>query len=88
MSISSLSSFLHLLFSSINICVQDTILHTAVKEIYNLVETYMFVLRVYSKVLFTVGAQQISVSNTSDKDADWALRLYFQYVEDLEKYLI
>lgn len=70
MSTSSLFSFLHLLFGSINTCVQDTIFHMTVKEIYNVVETYMFVLRVYSKVLFTVGAQQISVSNTSDKDAD------------------
>ena len=70
MSTSSLSSSLHLLFSPISICVQGTIFHTALKEIYSLVDTYMFDLKVYSKVLFIVGAQQISISNTSNKDAD------------------
>lgn len=58
--------------------------HLAVKEIYDLVDTYTFVLRMCCKVLFIAGAQQISVNNASDKDDDGALRIYFQYVAHLK----
>ena len=59
--------------------------HLAVKEIYNLVDTYSFVFRMCCKVLFIAGAQQVSVNNASDKDGDGAIRLYFQYVAHLKK---